>query len=168
VSIAGGILAQWRSLRVLTSPNAAVPQQSTNLSPGNPSRENFYAGGGMVASEEPQAAYFASFASQTVLAVMLAGQTYTPTVTLKNTGTNAWPADNTITLQRQSVASHLSTTTTVNLSGAVLSGNEATFSTPLTAPPSAIFRRLFRITITTGGAESEIIIRRLVLIPFPT
>jgi hypothetical protein len=134
LGLAGGILARWNSVRVVTGPNTAVAPQSSPLSPGNPSRENFYAGGRLVASEEPQTAYFASFVTQSVPAVMLAGQAYTPSITLRNTGATSWASNNTITLQRQSAAPHLLSTTAVNLSGAISSGNDASFSIPLTAP----------------------------------
>lgn len=131
LSLAGGILAQWHSMRSV--PTATLPPEPS-LSPGNPSKENFYASGRLIASEEPQTAYFASFVSQTVPAVMLAGQSYIPTVTLRNTGATAWPSDGTIMLQRQSPVPQLTGTTTVNLSGAIASNSDSTFSLPLTAP----------------------------------
>jgi hypothetical protein len=136
LSVAGGILAQWRSLHNKVLPNAATLQESPD-SASNPSKENFYSGGRLIASEEPQTPYYASFVSQTVHAVMVRGSIHPTTITMKNTGGTDWPAGNSITLQNQSPVHPLTSTSTVNLPAAVPANNsnsEVTFSIQVTAP----------------------------------
>jgi hypothetical protein len=158
LSLGGGILARWRiSSGGASSPTAvaAAPLQSSTLSSGNPAKENFYAGGRLIASEEPQTAYFASFVSQSVPVTMLTGKAYSTTVRIKNTGSASWPAGSSIILQNQSPVRPLTSTATVNLSADVPANalnNEAAFTIPVTAP-QAPGRYNFRWQMKRTGVD---------------
>jgi hypothetical protein len=59
LSLAVTILAQWRATRLTASSNAmlsSAPVTAPSLAPGNPSKEYIYAGGKLVATEEPAVA----------------------------------------------------------------------------------------------------------------
>lgn len=139
LSLAGGILAQWHTARITALPSSSALPQPSPLSPSSPSKENFYAGGRLIASEEPQASYFASFVSQSVPVVMVRGSVHATTITMKNTGATSWPSGSSIILQNQSTVPTLTSTATVSLPGPVpanTSSNDVTFSISVTAPTS--------------------------------
>ena len=52
LSVSGGIFAQWRTARIARI-NAALSPVPTTPPPGSPSKEYIYAGGRLVATEEP-------------------------------------------------------------------------------------------------------------------
>lgn len=53
LSIASGILAQWRATRITKRINALLAPTPTVPGPGSPSKEYIYAGGRLLATEEP-------------------------------------------------------------------------------------------------------------------
>ena len=80
-----GVVPAARRLAEAVSPSAgaqAVPP------PSSPSKEYIYAGGRLVATEEPS--NDAAFASQSVPASMTAGQPYSVSVVMSNTGATTW------------------------------------------------------------------------------
>lgn len=81
----------------------------------------------------------AAFVSQSLpVTTMTAGQSYTASVTMKNTGTSTWPAGDTYYLGAQSPQDPVNTTWTatgrVPLETAVAPGEEHSFSFAVTAP----------------------------------
>src|SRR5207244_457108 len=88
-------------LSVTTLPAPIAPQTSSTP---QLSKEYIYAGGKLVATEEPTPALpvnSAAFISQTVPSAMTSGQTYTIAVTMKNTGTSTWTATSSYRLGAQ-------------------------------------------------------------------
>jgi hypothetical protein len=140
------ILAQWRATSVATSTHAAlattappVPQSSPTLTL---SKEYIYAGGRLVATEEPAAptpANAATFISQSVPSSMTSGQSYNVSVTMKNTGTNAWSSSDSYRLGAQNPQDNTTwrTPDRVELPSSVAPNTEVTFAFTVTAPSTA-------------------------------
>ncbi|HXG65219.1 MAG TPA: NBR1-Ig-like domain-containing protein [Blastocatellia bacterium] len=88
-----GMVLAWRGSSGGPAPN--LEPQAGSLSPANPAKEYIYAGGRLAATEEPAAApNSARFVSQNVPSQMVAGQSYSVSVTMNNSGTNTWTTAN--------------------------------------------------------------------------
>jgi hypothetical protein len=152
LTLAAGVMAQWKILPGTSKPLALAPAPQGSFAPTSPSKEYVYAGGRLVATEEPAAAATPSsnnamFVSQSVPATMVAGQTYNVSVTMKNTGTTTWretsdafyrlgsqnPVDN-VTWRAHNRVYLSQTTPPVST---VAPGSEVTFAFAVTAPSTA-------------------------------
>jgi Ig-like domain from next to BRCA1 gene len=101
--------------------------------PSSPSKEYVYAGGRLVATEEPFSD--AAFVSQSVTASMVTGQTYSVSVTMSNTGTTTWtPAANYRLGSQNPQDNSTWGMNRVNLASEVAPGAQATFTFTVTAP----------------------------------
>ena len=80
----------------------------------------------------------ATFVSQTVPSTMVAGQTYSVSVTMKNTGTTTWTAANNHKLGSQNPADNTTWgTSRATLAASVAPGAQHTFTYNVTAPATA-------------------------------
>jgi hypothetical protein len=155
LSITGLILAQWRSLRTAFVSPAPVPQTSSPQL----AKEYIYAGGKLVATEEPITsasipANAATFISQTVPSAMTVGQSYNVSVTMKNTGSNTWTAAAAYGLGAQNPQDSTiwRTPSRVELPSSVAPNSEATFSFSVTAP-STVGTYNFQWKMVQNGIE---------------
>jgi uncharacterized protein affecting Mg2+/Co2+ transport len=85
-----------------------------------------------------QAAHDAQFVSQSVPGTMMAGQTYSVSVTLKNTGTATWTSGQEYRLGSQNAQNNTTWgLSRVNLPASIAPGENATFTFDVTAPTTA-------------------------------
>jgi hypothetical protein len=168
LSLMSGVLAHWKGLRTVTKLNAMVAAPAPTATPNslaanNPAKEYIYAGGKLVATEEPTPAPTstptptpspspsptaspsptptpafngATFISQSVPTSMIAGQSYAVSLTMKNTGTTTWQSG---TLHRLGTQNPTDNTTwmganRVTLPSAITPDATCTFSFNVTAP----------------------------------
>ncbi len=141
---AGAALAQWRSLsasaklNMASAPPMLLAQTTNNLAPNTPAKEYVYAGGRLLATEEPALANNATFVSQAVPATMTAGQSYAVTVVMRNSGTTTWTSGALYRLGSQNPQDNLTWGMgRVELPSAVAPGATATFNFTVTAPLAA-------------------------------
>src|ERR1051325_1685206 len=112
----------------------------TALTPSTPSKEYVYAGSRLVATEEPTSqtgANGAAFVSQSVPASMTAGQSYSVTVTMSNTGTSTWSAGAYSLGSQNPQGNSTWGLSQVGLSSSIAPGSNATFPFNVPAPPVA-------------------------------
>jgi hypothetical protein len=151
LTIAGGALAKWKGLSPLgvfhtsTTTRAPLPPAPSGLapstSPSSPAKEYVYAGGRLLATEEPTSTSTnnAQFSTQSVPTAMIAGQTYQVSVKMNNTGSTTWSSGSSYALGSQNPANNTTwlSATRVPLPNPVAPGASATFAFTVTAPATA-------------------------------
>ena len=106
----------------------------------SPSKEYIYAGGKLIATEEPtsqSSTNDAAFVSQSVPGSMTAGQIYAVSVTISNTGTTTWSPGTYFLGSQNPPGNSTWGLTQVGLASSVAPSQPATFTFNVTAPASA-------------------------------
>jgi hypothetical protein len=143
--LASVALGQWGGLFATKQKRnkgqeATVTTQSLN-DPTSPSKEYIYAGGRLIATEEPASqtpTNNAAFITQSAPTAMNAGQTYSVSVTMSNSGTATWSQGNYYLGSKNPAGNTTWGVSSVNLpSASVAPGGQAAFSFTVTAPAAA-------------------------------
>lgn len=146
----GAAFAQWHGYGTVV-----LAQNANNLAPNKPAKEYIYAGGRLLATEEPTPTPIvtptatptpppapvndASFISQTVPTTMTAGQSYQASITMQNTGTTTWTSNALYRLGSQNPQDNGTwvTAARINLPASKAPGEQAVFNFTVTAPATA-------------------------------
>jgi Concanavalin A-like lectin/glucanases superfamily/Ig-like domain from next to BRCA1 gene len=139
---ASAALARWSGIfaagQKSGKPGSVVTTES--LTPGSPSKEYVYAGSKLIATEEPaqqSGNNNAAFVTQSVPSTMTAGQSYSVSVSMSNTGTTTWTAGAYLLGSQNPPSNATWGLSQVNLSASVAPGAQTTFSFTVTAPATA-------------------------------
>lgn len=132
--LAIGIFARWNNLRVVGRATVSSPPPQNNYAANNPTKEYVYAGGGLLATEEPVTLNHATYTSQSVRSRMTTGQVYYVSITLQNTGNNSWTPASNYKLRSRNQANWGTTSVALPTGTTVSHGSSYTFIFPVTAP----------------------------------
>jgi hypothetical protein len=141
LGLGGVILARRETSRVGPQPTATSPPgplPSPNATP-TLAKEYIYAGGKLVATEEPAPPNAATFVSQSVARFMLPTYRYRVVIKMKNTGANSWPASNSYQLGLPNSGGTVWGVSPVNVNQSTAQNAEAIFSFYVTAPAAGIY-----------------------------
>jgi hypothetical protein len=143
LTLTGGILSQWNSLKVTTTPAApvspplAAPEPQSSPTANTLSKEYIYAGGKLVATEEPAPPNAATFVSQSLARFMLADRHYRVVVKMKNIGSNTWPTSGSYQLGLPNTGDQIWGISLFSVSQSTAQNAEATFAFDVTTPQTA-------------------------------
>lgn len=145
LTLTGSILSRWNVFGIITRPvvitapptPAPAPQSVTPTS--TLSKEYIYAGGKMIATEEPAPPNAATFVSQSVAKFMLPNYHYHVVIKMKNTGSNTWSAGGAYQLGLPNLGGAIWSASPINVSQLTAQNAEVVFSFDVTAPSAGTY-----------------------------